>query len=46
VLEFTSLKKTFVLGRNYQDMGLSFEERKTYGMDIPRRIHVRKDMKQ
>jgi hypothetical protein len=27
-------------------MGLSFEERKTYGMDIPRRIHVRKDMKQ
>ncbi len=26
--------------------GLSSEERKTYGMDIPRRLHVRADMKQ
>jgi len=26
--------------------GLSFEERKTYGMEIPKRLHVRVDMKQ
>jgi hypothetical protein len=25
--------------------GLSFEECKAYGMDIPRRLHVRADMK-
>jgi hypothetical protein len=26
--------------------GLSFERCKSYGMDIPRRLHVRGDMKQ
>jgi hypothetical protein len=25
--------------------GFSFEERRTYGMDIPRKLHVRRDMK-
>jgi hypothetical protein len=26
--------------------GLSFEDCRTYGMDIPRRLHVKRDMKQ
>jgi hypothetical protein len=26
--------------------GLSFEKHKTYGMDIPKKLHMRVDMKQ
>jgi len=37
-------EKTMLLKEKF--WGLSFEEHKVYGMDIPRRLHVRGDMKQ